>query len=453
MAPKVLLIFQAPKRRKFYINTLPPLGILGIISYLQKNNILADVIDYNVEDRTNLDLKRYDIIGLSLNMANISNSLDFINYLKEQNPKVKIIVGGPSCISNPLYFTRNENIDAICTGEGEEAMYDYIRQGGFTDDTGIPGLYTRGKKGHFIYGGDRPYLDNLDKLPFPALNKVSLDKYRIPLSKSFPISSIITSRGCPFHCIFCFHTFGYKWRPRSSTNVVDEVEWQVKELGVREICIQDDNFCLDLNRAKEIFDLILKRDIKVKLQFQNGIRVDNVDFEVLNKMHRAGVWLVGLAPETGSLRMIEKIKKDVDLDKIRQVVQWCQKIGMNTYAYFMIGFPSETMLDLEQTAFLIENLNTDFMQISRLIPFPRTPLYTMIVDEGIENSFGQEQGCFFGIPRIKISEISDRQLKRLIKQIHRSFYLKFSRMVKLIKILPPLNLIKLFIYSIRTKNV
>ncbi|MFH0826795.1 MAG: radical SAM protein [Candidatus Omnitrophota bacterium] len=452
MKPSVLLIFQAPRKRNLYVNTLPPLGILSIASFLQRNNILLDVFDFTIQNRLDKDLKNYDVVGLSLNMANISTSLETIRYIKKQNPDAKVIIGGPSCISNPLYFTNNENIDAICTGEGEEAFLDYIVQGAFIDGKEIAGLYTRKNK-HFVYGGERQHKNNLDEYPFPALDKVMIHKYNTPLRKRFPVSSIMTSRGCPFHCTFCFHSMGHEWRARSCINVVDEMEWQVKELGVKEICIQDDNFSLDIKRAKQIFDLIIKRDIMVKLQFPNGLRVDFIELDLLDKMFHAGVWLIGVAPETGSPELMKKIKKCMDLEKVAQVVQWCRKIGINTYANFMIGFPAETMQDLRKTASFIKKLNPDFIQITRVISIPGTPLYETVTKDDFRNMFGQEQGTFFGVPKLIKSEMLSRDAVRWIKKMHTDFYLNPLKIFRLMTILSPAQLIRLFIYSLRTGNI
>ncbi|MHC4123438.1 MAG: B12-binding domain-containing radical SAM protein [Planctomycetota bacterium] len=455
MKPKILLINEIPGNRGLYINTLPPLGILGIASYLEKNGISVQVKDCNINNGFHFEPDKFDIIGFSLNIANIAKSLETIRSIKRQNPRTKIIVGGPSCISNPYYFMRDKNIDAVCEGEGEESFLDYITNESFVNGKRIPGFYVRTKEGSFVYGGERGYLGNLDTIPFPAFGKVNIAKYRVPIRKSFPISSIITSRGCPFRCLFCFHSSGYKWRARSASNVVDEIEWQTKEFGVKEICIQDDNFSLDIDRAKEICDLILERNIRVKLQFQNGLRVDYVDIELLKKMQKAGVWLIGVAPETGSDKVMDRIAKNTDLKKVKQVVKWCKEIGINTYAYFMIGFPFETMQDLKKTASFAEELDTNFIQIARVTVLPKTPLYEMVVkeDKTIENMFDKEQCCFFGIPRFKMSEISDMDISRMIKKIHRDFYLKPIRMIRLMNILPLQNLITLFSYSQKTKNI
>ena len=455
MKPRVLFVNESPVNHRLYINSLPPLGILGIASYLEKNGVDVEITDRNVKGSLPIDPNSFDIIGFSLNMANISKSIETIGYFKRQNPKVKILVGGPSCIANPRYFTKNKNIDAICVGEGEESSLDYITQESFTNYRDIPGLHVRTKEGHFVYGGDRPYLNDLDALPFPALDKINIRRYNVPIRKALPISSIITSRGCPFRCIFCFHSMGYKWRARSPVNVVDEIEWQVRTLGIREICIQDDNFSLDINGAKQICELILERDIKVKLQFQNGIRVDYIDHDLLKKMHMAGVWLIGVAPETGSLEVMRRIRKGMDLGRVKQTVQWCKEMGINTYSYFMIGFPFETKRDLEKTAAFVKELDTDFMQLSRTAVLPNTPLYESVYrqDRSIESAFSQEQGCFFGIPNIKIAGISNKETVSIIKKIHRDFYLNPFRMIKLMNILSLRELIKLFFYSIITKNL
>ncbi|MFH0986014.1 MAG: radical SAM protein, partial [Candidatus Omnitrophota bacterium] len=378
MQPSLLLIFESPRKRKFYANTLPPIGILGIAAYLRKRNIPVDVIDRNVDPDKKANLDSYDVIGFSINMANVASSLESIRSVKRQNPKIKIIVGGPSCISNPQYFTRQEDIDAVCEGEGEEALLEYVESQGCLGGKLIAGLYTRTKEGSCVYGGIRKHISDLDELPFPAFDAVSLRKYNVPIGKGFPVSGIVTSRGCPFQCIFCFHSMGHEWRARSSENVVNEIEWQVKTFGVKEICILDDNFSLDPVRAERIFDMILKRQIKVRFQFTHGLRIDALTPALLKKMSQAGVWLLGIAPETGSSRINEEIKKNADLGKFKQVVRWCQEVGINTFAFFMIGFPFESMEDIQKTAAFIEALDADFIQLSRVTAFPGTPLYDLV---------------------------------------------------------------------------
>ncbi|MCX5692612.1 MAG: radical SAM protein [Candidatus Omnitrophica bacterium] len=443
---------ERPEHKRFYINTLPPMGLLSIASYLEKRHISADIVDYNVED-VNMDFKEYQFIGFSVYLSNIERSLRRIKSAKKINPCAKIIIGGPSCIANPEHFMQNKDIDAICFCEGEEALYEYIVS---KDKTGIKGFLIKDSD-VWMNTGERDWIKNLDALPFPSLNKVRLNKYDLSIRKTKPISSIITSRGCPYSCIFCFHSLGKQWRACSSERVVEEIEWQVNRFGVKELCIYDDNFTLDVNRAKDICDLIIKKKIKVKFQLRNAIRADKIDYDLCEKMHKAGVWLLGVSPETGSERTLKNIRKEINLDDVTKVVRQCKEIGLATFSCFMIGFPFETLKDVQDTIRYAVNLNTDIMQCSRVVPFPHTELfkYTKPVHE-INIEIEKDKGLFYGIygeVEYKKSILTQSDFKKLIKELYRKYYLKPSRIFKLIRLLQPNLLARLFLYSVSTGNL
>jgi len=450
--PRVLLMVKASAGSDLYANTLPPSGLLGIVSNLRKNNIHVDVSDLCIDD-SKISYEDYDIIGFSINSSNIAGSLELIKRIKISNHGIKIVTGGPSCISDPIYFTNNNYIDAVCETEGELAFLEYLKNRSYENGSSVPGFHIRTSGGIFKYGGKRQFIEDIDSLPFPAFDRVDLKKYSVPISKSSPVSCIMTSRGCPFNCIFCFHSMGYKWRSRSAENVVDEIEWQVNELGVKEICIQDDNYTFNPERAKRISEIIIERHIEVKLQLQNGIRADYVDYDLLKTMYDSGLWLVGLAPETGSSAVMNKIKKNMDLSSVKNAAAWCREIGLKTFSYFMIGFPFETRSDIEKTVKFTKELDTDFMQLARVVPFPGTELYNSVLTDELKNKFSYEQNLFSGIPEFRPADISEKELRNLIKKIHRGFYLSPRRIIELIKILPFMRLIKLFFFSIRTGNI
>ena len=147
-------------------------------------------------------------------------------------------------------------------GEGEFTLHEYLT---LSEVSKISGLLYLNEKKELTYNGDRKLLLNLDSIPFPALDKVPLHKYNAPLKKASPVSSISTSRGCPEKCTFCYSREGV-WRQRSAKNVVDEIEWQVNTLGVKELWITDDNFTLNRQRSMDIAQMIIDRKIKVYLQ-------------------------------------------------------------------------------------------------------------------------------------------------------------------------------------------
>jgi len=293
----------------------------------------------------------------------------------------------------------------------------------------------------------------LDELPFPALDKVPIEKYNVPIKQSKPISNIITSRGCPMECTFCFHTS--IWRPRSAENVVDEIEWQVKKLGVKEIAVNDDNFTLDQKRAEKICDIIIERRIKVKLQSMNGIRADRVDEKLLRKMRKAGFWMVAVAPESGSEDTLEQVKKNLDLEQVVQVVKWCKELRLATYSFFMIGFPWENREDILKTIGFSRKLDTDFVQFSRVFPIEGTEFYGKIK----KNNILPEQpviddGFFFGSTKHDaLTKISNEEVSNLIKKAYRNSYLRPKKMLRILRLLQIQDIYKLARYALITDSM
>src|SRR3989338_1008868 len=422
---KILIIFQTPKKMELYVNTLPPLGMLGIASFLESRGIPTDVVDCYVQ-KLDVNFAEYDVICFAVNISNLQNTLDTIKLIKEQYPNKKIVVGGPQTLGKGQFYINQKDIDAVIIGEGEFTLYEYLT---IPDKTKVAGLLIRDANGKPFYTGNRKLTFNLDIFPFPALDKVPLKKYNMPVKQAHPISSIVTSRGCPSKCIFCFHST--VWRQASAEHVIDEIEWQVNELGVREICINDDNFTLNRQRAWDVCEGIIKRNIDVHIQLKNGIRVDKVDRELLEKLKEAGVWLVAVAPETGSLETLEKIKKEFTLDRVKQVVGWCKELDLTTYALFMIGFPWETKQHVEQTIKFANELDTDFCQFTRVYPMENTPLYNMMNLRPI-NEFG-EDGFQHGTTKYSGMKLKEDEVAELIKRAFRSVYFKPKRALRILK--------------------
>lgn len=443
---KVLLVLESPIEKELFINKLPPLGILGIAAYLQSKGIETDVVDCNIRDYHYENIGEYDIVGFSLICSNVKRTLDAAQRIKEKCPNIKIIVGGPHVLTRPKELLETGFFDAVLPGEGEDTLYEYLTS---EDVKCVRGIYLRqGERS--IFTGTRPFRTDLDLLPFPAFKQAEMEKYVVPISQVSPISHIMTSRGCPYGCIFCFHSLGKKWRPRSAKNVVDEIEWQVKELGVKEIAISDDNFTLDRKRAEEILDLIIKRGIRVKMQVFNGIRADKVDKGLLKKMKEAGVWLIAVAPETGNEESLRRIKKGMTLEDTRKVVQWCKELGIATFGFFMIGFPWETKAHVRDTINFAEELDTDFVQFTRVLPFEGTELAEML---GAKTDLKREAGLFYGERKYKEQHLTNKKIKKLIQEAYRRCYLKPKKMWKILRLLSIRNLYTLAKYAFSSESM
>lgn len=442
---KVLLIYQSPFKRKVYINIAPPLGLLSISSYLDSRGIPNEVIDCNIGDLREISIKDFDIIGFSVNIANAAHSLHCAEEIKKEFPHKKIIFGGPHCTGNPVFFAEKKFIDAVIIDEGEETFYDYLTKDNLRE---VKGLYFKNADGQVIFTNHRGYIKNLNLLPFPALDKIDLRKYNYFPKKALPISSIITSRGCPYKCTFCFHGLGFKWRCRSPENVVDEIDWQVNKLGIKELRIYDDNFALDRERAEKICDLILEKNIKVKIRFANGIRFEHLDKKLLKKLKEAGTYFISIAPESGSLRTLRRLNKwpQFDEKKLIEIIDACKELQILTFAFFMIGLPWETESDISDTIRLALRLDTDMAQFTKFVFYSKIPLY---YERAISNSsqydYEQEKSHFYCE--------DDVGLRKMMKKAYRSFYLRPTKILNLLRNFSLDDLLRLAKFAIITKNI
>lgn len=440
----ILLIVAQPLKKEEFINILPHLGVLGLASFLEKKGFSVDVIDQNIGENLQDDFSEYFFVGFSVNCANKKISLKLAESIKNRFPAIKVIFGGPEATGNPLDYIHYRFIDFVIVGEGEKSLCGILKNLPLERIKGA--LYK--KNGQTIFN-KKTALTDIESLPFPAFNKVQLSQYYSPIKKCKNISSIITSRGCPYSCIFCFNHLGRKWRPRSPQSVVDEMQWQIKNFGVREFIVYDDNFSLDLQRAEEICDLILQKGLNIYLQFQNGLRCDHLTKELLIKMKRAGCWLVAVAPETGSEKTLKLIKKNQKLEKVNEVVQWCKEIGIATYSFFMLGFPWETKEDILATIRFAQKLDTDLVQFSRVTPFPNTELARYIRNKN--NEIGDN--LFSGSNRFSLQDVSEKEFDNLIKCAYRYFYLRPKKIWGLFRLLKIRDILNLGLFSIRSKNL
>ncbi len=442
---KVLIVFPTPKRKDIFYNTLPPLGMLSIAAYLESKGITTDVVDCHIT-KAMKNFADYDIICFSVNIANVENTAEYIKEIHLQGGKQKIIIGGPQIPHRAEFWIKEHGADAVIIGEGEKIIYEYLCA---KNPLEVKGIVTKDNQGEIVFTGNAQLLTNLDELPFPALDKVDITKYNSPMKKSFPISSITTSRGCPEKCTFCFHN--PIWRQRSAKNVVDEIEWQHKKLGVNEFWITDDNFTLNRSRTMDICQAIIDRRLKITMQCKNGIRVDKVDYELLKKMKEAGVWLVSIAPESGNPETLVRIKKNFTLDTVTQVAKWCKEIGIKTVGLYIIGLPWETPQHIENTIKFAQALDTDFAQFARYTPVEGTPLYEEVKDKLIKEY--KDTAIHAGTVNYKIEHISSEEMQKIYKNAHRAYYLKPHRLLNILKTLSVRDIYYSIKYALEAQSI
>jgi len=444
---RVLLVVEPPTRRAVSLTTMPPLGVLSVASALEARGVRCDVRDRNV-DASPLKAQGYDAVGFSVNVTNVGSTLAAVRGLRAGQAPVRIVAGGPLCMTHADRLVL-AGFDAAVIGEGEDTLYEYLTA---SDPATVAGLCLPAGEGT-TRTPPRPWEEKLDRFPPPALDKVDLRRYRCSLRRALPVSSIVTSRGCPYQCIFCFHAAGHRFRARSPRHVVDEIEWQVRELGVRELCVDDDNFTLDIGRALAICRLIGERGLRVRLQLRAGVRVDRLTEDLCRSLKEAGTWLVTVSPETGSDDGLLRIKKGFTMAHVHQAMAWCRRAGLAVLACYMVGFPWEGRSEVAATIRTALQLGSDFIQVARVRPFPSTELYDM-VDFGAEKDDGviDTPGLFQGRVMHRTG-ISEDELRALLKSFHRRFYLRPRQVWRMARLVSPGCLLEMGRFALATRNV
>lgn len=284
----------------------------------------------------------------------------------------KTIIGGPHIFGYPDDLIGHPEVDYAFLGEAELALEQFLSSG---DPAGVKGLIYRDAGGKLVKQG-YAHVENIDSLKFPdralfpplRTYTPSILKYR-----KLPVSSIFTSRGCPFKCIFCQSPSQVKVRYHSTDYVLEEIKYLQREFGVRELKIQDDTFSLHAKRVAEICERMIKNF--PGMVWTANVQANAISFDLLKLMKRSGCWEVMLGVESGNQEVLDFSQKGISLEKVKQVVEWCNKLGIVSNCSFIIGHPKETPQTIEDTIRFARALPTHFPTFSLMTPFPGTVLW------------------------------------------------------------------------------
>ncbi len=433
-----VLLVRTLDRYVFPHCATPPLGIMYIASVLrEKGSHEVKILDMRLDYTEACDVAAAasefdaDIVGISTLTPEAPVMHQVAQEVKKANAGCTVIAGGPHVSTYVEDGAGDPNIDYVVLGEGEETMSELVEaisSGG--DPSRVNGIAFK-QNGEVTRTPPREYIQDLDKVPQPAWDLLELEKYfkhwRFSHMGPQPYMAIMTSRGCPFKCIYCHNMLGKKYRTRSAENVFSEIKMVHDRYGISDFEIIDDSFNLDKKRAVRICDLIISSGLKLKLSFPNGVRGDVMDEELLSKLRQAGAFLITYAPETGSARVQKMIRKNVDLEKLDDIISLTRRMGFFTHGFFMLGFPGETEEDLKDTVrfALKAKFHTATFNIAH--PFPGTEMYRQAKEMGkkVDVSF---QDVSYVHSSLNLSEVDDSRLFAFQKKVFRRFYLSPRRM-------------------------
>jgi anaerobic magnesium-protoporphyrin IX monomethyl ester cyclase len=426
-----------------------PIGLMYIAAVLQKGGVTVEILDAFMADsdfqagsgetltvgmpfdqiKQQIQTRKPDIVGIAGPFTcQIENALKVSRIVKEVNPKILTVMGGPHVTLVPKDFLEEaKDVDIAVIGEGEYAMPEVAQAfEGKKPYSGILGIAFR-QNGAVTVNPLRPLIDNLDELPYPAYDLVDMEQYLSPKKigyRSFQnrAVSMITSRGCPFNCCFCavhLH-MGKKFRAHSAEYVLNHIQYVVEKFEVKNIFFEDDNLTLDLARFEAICDGIIQRKIKIGWETPNGVRADCLNLALLKKMKQSGCQSVFVGVESGDQQVLDNvICKSLDLKRVVEFAKDSKSIGLKTGAFYIIGFPGETKADMQRTVDFALGLKRDYdvgMHLFMATPSYGTRLYDeckakgYIASDLTWNSFASARQPK-GMPLITTNEFTPQEVK------------------------------------------
>ena len=426
---KILLV--APPARSAIKEVLgvtsPPLGLAYIASVLENNGEDVKIIDSLAENCTLYDIKREidswgaDIVGVTSTTPTFYDALKVAKIAKESGAVT--VLGGPH-----VTFTAKETlsnysfVDYVVRGEGEFTMLELVKSiKNGEEPKSVLGLSYRAKSGVIKENRPRPPLMNLDALPMPAYHLLPMSKYTF---QGYRFATMVTSRGCPFKCVFCSSSriCGKRWRGHSAERVVNEIEFLTDRYKIKFIEFLDDTFTFDKNRVKEICNEIANRGIDV--MWTGSSRVNLFNRELALKIKSAGCQIVYFGVESGSQRILNLMKKGITLEQSVKAVRLAKEVGINTVASFILGMPDESVEEANATIKFATRLSPDYAQFTICTPYPGTELY----DYAVKNNLllTRDWSKYDTLTPVMKTKISIRKLRELLSKAYFKFYTRLS---------------------------
>lgn len=363
-----------------------------------------------------------DLVGYTITTPLFYQTYSWLKSIK-QATEIRTIVGGAHVAVFPKETMLHPEIDMAIVGEAEETLpelIDALRSG--RDPAGMKGTIIR-QNGETVFAPLRQELRDLDAAPFPARHLWPNERYYSFISRYRNFTPLITSRGCPFKCIFCEQ--GNKtFRARSAENVVCEMEECITRYGVGEFDFFDSSFTTRKDHVLGICEKITQRGIKTVWAARS--RVDLVDEEILKALHRAGCKRIYYGIESGDPEILSALSKKVNLEQAREALRLTKEIGIETFGFFMIGSPNETKESVQRTFEFVSSVSLDYVQYSKVVPLPGTKLYEMLLEETgydywREFIAGRTSEMVLKRPRTNLTE---KQIQSLVREGYLKFYFR-----------------------------
>lgn len=427
-------------RKEFSMEAyLPPLGLLYIAKKLETRGQNVTVIDFVAEPFTEEKLQdmleKTDVICITITSQIATSAEKLVAFIKRTTPELPVIIGGPHCTLLGRQVLREIAADIAVMGDGEETineLMDVLEKKKALAE--VHGIFYR-EHGEIKAGLPGHEIEDLDSVLFPSrhlIHQYSYGKRQIAGVTFFAkgrITSMVTTRGCPFNCRFCvsksiFHTY----RSRSAENVLKELEEIDKEYD--SVFIVDDNFLSEKKRAERIMDLLIEKKLHLEIWIA-GVRVTDAEPQLFQKMKKAGVKSIEFGIESGNQEILEYYNKKITLDAIRKAVSLSKKTGFLTIGNFIVGAPIETETHIEDTIRFAQELNLDFAFFYPFQYMKGSALWDEAVKQGV---ISDHELFVMNNSRPGLGNFTIEEFRNKISEAYRRFYLTpryfFSQLIR-----------------------
>ncbi len=435
---KVCLI--SPKWNKM-VNSYPSLGLGYLAAFLEREGHQVRIFDLGLtpdspleQDITAIVAYKPDLIGLTAMTSNYHSALATAQLLKEKLA-APIVIGGPHATVFPERVIQENCFDYLIYGEGEITLHELaktLEAANFRPSPdelrSILGLCFK-DDGQVQKNSAQPLIRDLDSLPFPARHLFDLGRYPLYTPHGQPMITILSSRGCPYNCSYCFKGIvGRVYRQRSVENIIAEIREVIATYGIKNFYFIDDLFTINERRLQELTKRMVGEQLDIR--WQCLARVDKVTPEILAQMYQAGCRQIHYGIESGNQEMLDAIGKQITLQQVRQAITWTREARIMSKGYFMLGLPGDTEATMEQTIRFAAELDLDEAMFSLTTPFPGTRLWDELCRKrpGTEFDADFSRAYYYNsyteeiAPFLNVSEVSDARLAHLIKEAEKCFW-------------------------------
>ena len=415
---------QSLNRRQ---GVLPPLGVAYVASALEAAGHQVGIIDA-IAERLDKDVVRRRIrefqptlVGVTAMTPTFRGALEAARLAKEEG--VSTMMGGVHMALFARETLSYDFVDYGVVGEGEETAVELVNR----LDRGQPindlqGLAYK-ENGQVKVNGSR-LVQDLDRLPFPAFHLLPMQRYASIIGLH-PVSTIMGSRGCPYRCGFCYKTpSDKKYRRRSVSSIVDEIDYLIKRYRIKEVMFYDD--LMPTHYATELCEELLTR--QVQIAWETPQRVNLVTPSLLRLMKRAGCRMLRYGVEQGDPEMMQLVEKKITRSQVEKVFRWTEEAGLDSFAYFIIGYANETPQTMGETIALAKQINPRFVMFTKATPLPETPLMELAVSQGlIDRDYWRD--FTLGKPQAPIPPFVP-DADRWVRRAYREFYFRPKRILQ-----------------------